>query len=92
MDVWIGERMVGLGVRKVHYYPDNQSKENLEKVRRKNVCSVCGRQVAIFLDMTTKRKYIACSGGQHEGIAREYIPPIEDYESNIRREIELVIL
>ena len=54
----------------MHYYPEDQSRENLERVRRTNVCSVCGRQLNIYLDMKTKQKYLACSGGVHEGIAR----------------------
>ena len=73
----------------MHYYPEDQSKENLEKIRRDNVCSVCGRQVMIFFNIIGGEKYIACSGGVHQGITREYKPPIEDYESNIRREIKL---
>ncbi len=73
----------------MHYYPEDSSPDNIKKLIRQNVCSVCGRQVVVYLDFTDKRKYIACSGGIHEGITREYQPPIEDYRSNIRREIEL---
>ncbi|KKM61437.1 hypothetical protein LCGC14_1531770, partial [marine sediment metagenome] len=36
-----------------------------------------------------RRRFIACSGQRHEGIAREYQPPVEDYRSNIRKEVEL---
>ncbi|KKM81331.1 hypothetical protein LCGC14_1330780, partial [marine sediment metagenome] len=42
-----------------------------------------------FLDLFAKQRYIACSGGVHEGIAREYKPPVEDYKSNVRREHKL---
>ncbi len=73
----------------MHYYPEDDSPDNLKKLMRQNVCAVCGRQVVVYLDFTDKRKYIACSGGEHEGITREYQPPIEDYRSNIRREIEM---
>ena len=73
----------------MHYYPEDQVRENLEKIRRTNVCSVCGRQLSIYLDMQTKRKYVACSGQIHEGITREYKAQAEDYQSNIRRELEL---
>ncbi len=73
----------------MHYYPEDISDENLRKLVRDNVCSVCGRIVRLYLDLRLKKQYIACSGGVHEGIAREYEPPIEDYRSNIRREIEL---
>ena len=71
----------------MHYYPDDQSEENLKKIRRNSVCIECGRQLAIYLDMKTRQQYIACSGRVHEGITREYKPPVEDYQSNIRREM-----
>ncbi|KKK56566.1 hypothetical protein LCGC14_3063230, partial [marine sediment metagenome] len=29
-----------------HHYPEDQSQENLKKIRRDNVCAVCGRQLA----------------------------------------------
>jgi len=73
----------------MHYYPEDQSQKNLEKIRRDNVCAECSRQLAIFIDLTDKRRYIACSGQVHEGIARAYQSPAEDYQSNIRREVEL---
>jgi len=73
----------------MHYYPEDQSQENLNKLRRTNVCSECGRRVSEYLDLKTHKIYIACSGGIHEGITREYKPPREDYQSNIRREMEL---
>ncbi len=73
----------------MHYYPKDQSKDNLEKIRKANVCLVCGRQVAIFFNIIGGEKYIACSGQVHQGITREYQPQIEDYESNIRKEVKL---
>ena len=73
----------------MHYYPEDQSEENLKKIRRTSVCAECGRNVVEYLDIKTRKVYIACSGGRHEGIAREYKPPVEDYQSNIRREIKL---
>ena len=72
----------------MHHYPEDQSEENLKKLRRNNVCAECGRQLYIYLG-TEGRKYIACSGQVHEGIAREYKPPREDYESKVRREFEM---
>ena len=72
----------------MHYYPEDQSKENLAKIRWNNVCSECGRQLSIYLG-AEKKIYIACSGQVHEGIVREYKPQAIDYESNIRRELEL---
>jgi len=72
----------------MHHYPEDQSNENLDKIRRFNVCVECGRQLALYIGAEGKI-YIACSGQVHEGITREYKPPREDYESNIRRSVEL---
>jgi len=72
-----------------YYYPEDTSEENLKKIRRNNVCAECGRQLSVYLDMKTKQIYIACSGQIHEGITREYTAPVNDYQSNIRRETEL---
>ncbi len=74
----------------VHFYPEDQSKENLKKICRANVCAECGRQVAIYLDLDAHKVYVACSGRLHQGITREYKPPVEDYQTNIRRELEMV--
>ena len=74
----------------MHYYPEDQSEENLKKLRHFNVCAVCGRQLYAYYDVKTKQTYLACPTPGHEGIAREYTAPREDYESNIRREMELV--
>ena len=71
-----------------HHYPEDQSLENLKKVRRNNVCLVCGRELYAYLGLD-KKVYIACSSQVHEGITREYKPPGEDYQSNIRRSIEM---
>ncbi len=71
------------------YYPEDQSEANLEKLRRNNVCAECNRQLYIYLDMETKKKYLACSTPEHEGIKRAYKPQSTDYESNIRREHEM---
>jgi len=73
----------------MHYYPEDQSNENLKKIRQNNVCAECGRQLSLYLDTFDGRTYVACSGQVHKGIAREYKPPREDYESKIRREMEL---
>ncbi len=74
----------------MHYYPEDQSRENLARIRRENCCVVCGRQLSEYLDRKAHKVYIACSGQVHEGIAREYKPPREDYQSNIRREHKMV--
>ena len=75
----------------MHYYPEDDSSDNIKKLIRDNVCSECGREVRAFMDFSREDRkiFIACSGRVHEGIAKEYKPPVEDYRSNIRREIEM---
>ena len=72
----------------MHYYPEDTSKENLRKLIEQNVCAECGRLLYAYMDKESK-VYIACGGQVHEGIAREYKSPREDYESKIRREMEM---
>ncbi len=50
-----------------HYYPEDSSGDNIKKLIRQNVCQECGRQLYAYLDGEGKT-YIACGGGQHEGI------------------------
>lgn len=71
------------------YYPEDQSESNLNQLRWNNVCAVCGRVLYIYIDLKDKRKCIACPTPGHEGIARQYEKPREDYESNLRREYEV---
>ena len=73
----------------MHYYPEDQTVPNLQKIQRENVCAECGRKLSIYFNAPDKRKYIACSGQLHEGIAKVYKPPIDDYQSKIRRSMEL---
>ena len=72
----------------MHFYPEDTSQGNLNKLMQINVCPECGRAVRPFLD-SEKQIYLACSSGQHEGIAREYTPPTEDYRTEIIREVKL---
>jgi len=71
------------------YYPEDQSKENLGRIRGTSTCAECGRQLYIYLNRENKRKYLACPTPGHEGIIREYIEPREDYQTNIRREYKM---
>ncbi len=71
------------------YYPEDQSEDNLKKLRRNNVCSICGRQLYVNLNLETKQQYLACPNPRHEGISREYQPQREDYETDIRRSVEM---
>ena len=72
-----------------HYYPEDQSRENINKIRRNNVCAECGRRLTVYYDDKAKKEFLACSGRVHQGITREYKPPIEDYQSNIRRQYKM---
>jgi len=67
------------------YYPEDQSQENIKKLRHENVCAECGRQLYAYLDIENKLTYLACPTPGHEGIAKEYQPAREDYQSNVRR-------
>lgn len=69
-----------------HYSDDI---EELKRIRRTSVCTVCGRQLYIFFGVKTKQKFIACPIPRHEGISREYKPQREDNESDLRRSVEL---
>jgi len=71
------------------HYPEDQSDKNLKKLRRNNVCSECGRQLYIYLDLKTKQKYVGCPTPGHERIARRYETKGEDYQSDIRRLTEM---
>lgn len=73
------------------YYPEDQSDENLNKLRRKNVCAECGRRLYIYLDMEDGRFYLGCTTLGHEGIAREYQPSTSRSrrDNSIRRLMEL---
>ncbi len=55
------------------YYPEDSSPDNLKKLIRQNVCSVCGRQLYAYLD-EDRKTYIACPTPGHEGITKEYQP------------------
>lgn len=73
------------------YYPEDQSDDNLKKLRNKNVCKECGGPIWIYIDMSdpTHRKYLACSTPGHEGIARVFEQSRYEYENSIRRLTEL---
>ena len=71
------------------YEDKTTTRDDLLELRKKNVCSECGRYLYIYLDLTTKQQYIACPTPGHEGISREYQPQREDYETDIRRSVEM---
>ena len=65
------------------------TREELEELQKKNVCSVCGENLVFFRrSIKDSTEFLACRDWpktQHGGIAREYKPPREDYQTNIRR-------
>jgi len=71
------------------YYPEDQSEKNLRKIRLNNLCAVCGGNLYVYLDRETKQEYIGCSIPGHNGITRKYKPQGEDYNSDIRRLVEM---
>ncbi len=72
------------------HYLETDDRELLEKLRKAQVCAECGHKLGSFYDIRKHLPYLVClSNPEHEGIAREYKPPAEDYESNIRRTVEL---
>lgn len=74
----------------MHHYPEDQSDENLKKLRRNNVCAECGRTLYVYLDLESKQSYIACPDPKHEGIAREYkLKEGFDYQTEVRRSMKL---
>jgi len=56
------------------YESETINRKELEKVRKKNVCAVCGGWLALFWDSKKKLAFVACNDWQrthHDGIARE---------------------
>lgn len=56
------------------YEDENTTREDLDKIRRKSQCKVCGSYLALFWDMKEHRAYLACADWtrtHHEGIERE---------------------
>jgi len=56
------------------YESENKTRENLERIRKTNVCAVCGAILNIYLDRDTGKVYVACWDylrTHHEGIIRE---------------------
>lgn len=56
------------------YESEELSREDLDKLRRKNKCKECGGRLDVFLDFDTGKAFLACSDYRrtgHEGIERE---------------------
>jgi len=76
----------------VENYSELTEKEKI-KLRKKYVCADCGEWVSYWMEFITDkgivnsgRTYIAChhhKANQHEGVAREFIPP--DERNNLAR-------
>jgi hypothetical protein len=64
------------------------AENNLERMRKQNVCAECGRRLYIYLDMEMHRRYLSCPNLNHQGIAREYQPAKELNIKAQREELE----
>lgn len=56
------------------YEDENTTRDKLDKLRKRNMCQVCGDKLSIFLDHDTGKAFLACSDwlrSHHEGIERE---------------------
>jgi len=78
------------------YEDETRTRKDLDKLRRKNKCAICGERLDIFLDRESGKVFLACHNwptsppaSHHEGIVREYQAQDEDYESDIRRLVEM---
>lgn len=54
------------------YEDEATTREDLDKIRRKSKCKICGSRLALFWDMNEHKTYLACNPDQsHESIERE---------------------
>jgi len=56
------------------YEDENTTREDLDKIRRKSRCSVCGARLNMYFDQESGRAFVACWDWlrtHHEGIERE---------------------
>jgi hypothetical protein len=75
------------------YEDEQHSREELDKLRRKNVCAECGGKLGLFYNSTKKLAFLACwewTRSHHDGIAREphgeFIQPIIDRRKDMVQE------
>lgn len=60
------------------YYLETDDRDLLRKLRRENVCAVCGGMLEARYDLAKHLPYLQCwYYPEHEGIAREAMPPFE---------------
>lgn len=76
------------------YENETRTREDLEKLRKANVCQVCGEWLNMFLDRESGLAFVACHDWlrtHHEGIMREASPfqqkGLESLTIKARREI-----
>ncbi len=56
------------------YEGDSNTRDDLEKIRKRNVCLECGGRLVVLWDMNEKKAFLTCSDYRrtnHEGIIRE---------------------
>ncbi len=73
------------------YEDEATTREQLQELRKKNICSVCRRRLDVFMDFDRGKAYLACQDWkrtQHEGIMRVAEPKgLETLNIATRREI-----
>lgn len=56
------------------YESEEITRDKLEEIRKRNVCSVCGGWLNMFLDVESGKAFVACNEwlrSQHQGVERE---------------------
>jgi len=56
------------------YETDETTRDDLDKLRRRNKCKECGGRLSVFYDLNEHKAYLACNDynrTKHEGIERE---------------------
>jgi len=71
------------------YYLEKDDRELLKKLLRQNTCSECGSELESFYDIEKHLPFLQCkSHPEHNGIAKQYGPPLtlDEMNMNTRRE------
>ena len=76
---------------------EKTTREELDNLRKKNKCKMCGERLDMFLDPNSGLAFLACRNwvtSHHEGIEREYQPSPQEtdeptYEQRLRRGVAM---
>ena len=70
------------------YESETVTREDLDKLRKKNQCLICGGMLDVFWDMEKNKAFLACHDflrTQHEGIGKPNRAEDKSYEGGIRQ-------